>query len=118
MFILERFGDAKLRPLGWCVKRCSGSTLSKAEHLYWAVEGLILPVFHESLLLAPDFFPCKRGNIFALSLRIPDWNIQILWELVNRNLRKERVKKVGSLFHRLLFNWDSVGCLKVTERKV
>jgi len=36
----DPFGGAKLRPLGRCVKRRSGSTQSKPQHLCWGVEGL------------------------------------------------------------------------------
>ncbi len=38
----DPFGGAKLRPLGRCVKRRSGSTQSKPQNLCWGVEGLTL----------------------------------------------------------------------------
>ena len=37
---LRRKLSRTLRPLGWCVKRRSGSTLSTPQHLYRGVEGL------------------------------------------------------------------------------
>ena len=39
------------------------------------------------------FFPWIRRNIYTTTLWIPDWNISILWKLVNRNFQKERVKR-------------------------
>ena len=33
---------------------------------------LTLPIFHESFLLTPSFFPWKRRNIYAATLRIVD----------------------------------------------
>jgi hypothetical protein len=54
-----------------------------------------LPIFHESLPLTPGFFPENKEICYTATLLFPDWNICILWKLVNRKLQKERVKEVG-----------------------
>ena len=53
----------------------------------------------DPMFLLPSFFPWRRRNIFTATLRVVDWNIYILWKLVNRNFRKERVNEVGYLLH-------------------
>jgi hypothetical protein len=40
--------------------------------------SLSLPIFYESFLLTPGFFPWKRRNICTATPWISDWNIQIL----------------------------------------
>ena len=37
--------------------------------------------------------------MYATTLWIVNWNISILWKLVNRNFQKERIKEVGCLLH-------------------
>jgi len=44
------------------------------------------------------FFPENEENIYTATPRIPDWNIHILWKLVNRNFQ-ERVKQWGCSLH-------------------
>src|SRR4030042_5590754 len=58
---------------------------------------LTLPIFHESFLLRVSLFSGRQRNIYAATLWIVDWNIHILWELVNRNLQKEIIKKRRTL---------------------
>ena len=49
--LFNPFGGAKPRPLGRGVKRRSGATLSKPQHLCWGVDGLTSPDDFTMLLI-------------------------------------------------------------------
>ena len=59
---LDPFGGAKLRPLGRCVKRRSGSTLSKPQHLCWGAEGLTFCFLLIIIDQSPLFPLYQRGG--------------------------------------------------------
>ena len=56
-----------------------------------------------------NIFHCWKGsNIYTTTLWSVDWNIHILWELVNGNFRKGMLKKCY-LLHQKILLWSDSG---------
>ena len=81
--------------------------------------------FIESWPNTDQYFPLlKTKKYLHRPLRILDRNISILWELVNRNFQKERVKEVGCLLGPPIYNWGMLkeskisGCMRVQHIRI
>ena len=117
IFILDRQVARKPRLVGGV--RGTIKTIFSFREAPACGRGASLCLYFTKVSFWPQtLFPWKRRNICAVTPWIPDWNISILWKLVNRNFQnfqKERVKEVGCLFHLLICNRGMLQESKISD---